>query len=132
MGVIVLIVDDDESVRVFHQIIVSQSQLSTDPICFKDASEAFDYLNQNANGTDNYLIILDINMPGMTGWEFLDAISNKNYHKQLNIVMVSSAANEADHKRAKSYSTVIDFVEKPISVAECKKIKTAPSIAQYF
>jgi CheY-like chemotaxis protein len=132
MSVIVLIVDDDEGVRFFHRIIVSQSTLSAEPLSFINGEEVLNYLDQNSNETDTYLILLDINMPGMNGWDFLDTINVKSYCSQVHIVVVTSSVDRADHEKAKSYTMVIDFVEKPISVEECKRIKKLPSIARYF
>jgi CheY-like chemotaxis protein len=132
MGVTVLIVDDDEGVRFFHKISVLHSNLSTDCLTFKNAQEAMDYLNAHGNGINTYLILLDINMPCSTGWDFLDAIKNESYSNQIHVVMVTSSVDPADRERAKIYKMVLKIVEKPISDEECKAIFNFPSIAPFF
>lgn len=132
MSVIVLIVDDDDAVRFFHRIIVSQSKLSAEPLCFANGEGVLNYLDRNFNETDTYLILLDINMPVMNGWDLMDAISSKNYCNRVNIVMVTSSVDRADRDKAKLYNMIIDVVEKPISDEQCKKIMNFSSIASDF
>jgi len=132
MAVTVLIVDDDEAVRFFHRIIVTQSKLSDEPLSFVSCEEALDYLDRNCNGTDAYLILLDINMTYMNGWDLIEAINVKSYTSQVHIVIVSSSDDKADHEKAKEYNMVINFVEKPISVEECKWIINFSPIAENF
>ncbi|MEP7108980.1 MAG: response regulator [Ferruginibacter sp.] len=132
MGVIVLIVDDDDSVRFFHRVIVTRSKLSSRPISFGSGEKALDYLDQNCSENDLYLILLDINMPGMNGWDLVDAIGGKTYHNQVYIVMVTSSVDREDHEKAKSYDMIIDVIEKPISDEECKKIMNSSLITQYL
>jgi CheY-like chemotaxis protein len=132
MSVIVLIVDDNEGVRFFHGIIVSQSKLSPEPLSFGNGEEVLRYLNQNSNKTDDYLILLDINMPGMNGWDFMDALNDKCYRNQVHIVVVTSSVDITEHDKAKSYSMVIDVVEKPISYAACERIMNFSSLSPHF
>ena len=129
---IVLIVDDNEAVRFFHSFIITESKLSAEPLSFSSSMEAIDYLDQNSNKTDSYLILLDINMPVMNGWDLMGAINDKSYCNQVQIVIVTSSVDRADHEKAILYPMVIDFVEKPISAEECKRVMNFPSVAQYF
>ena len=122
MALVILIIDDDEAVRFFHRIIVTQSGLSTEPLCFSNGVEALAYLDKNYNSSNYYLVLLDINMPVMDGWDMLYALDNKNYYSQVNVVMVTSSVNKTDLERAKEFKTVIDFVEKPISDEAYKKV----------
>jgi len=132
MSVIVLIVDDDKAVRFFHRVMVSQSGLSDNPLSFNNGNEAFQYLTENYNNTDTYLLLLDINMPEMDGWQLMDALKDEIYRNQVYIIMVTSSVDKADHERAKMYSIVMDVVEKPISEEDCLRIKKMSAIAPYF
>lgn len=132
MGVVVLIVDDDDAVRFFHRIIVSQNKLSAEPLSFRSGKETIEYLDQYWNEADNYLILLDINMPEMNGWDLLDAIGGKGYINQVHIVMITSSVKKEDREKAKLYSMVIDVVEKPISDEECKKIMSFSPMTPYL
>lgn len=130
MALVILIIDDDEAVRFFHRIIVTQSGLSTEPLCFSNGIEALAHLDKNFNSNNNYLILLDINMPVMDGWDMLYALDSKNYCSQVNVVMVTSSVDKTDFNRAKQFKTVIDFVEKPLSDKAYKKVMDFFSVLQ--
>ena len=61
----------------------------------------------------NYLVILDLNMPEINGWQFLDAIKELPC-TSTKVVIVSSSINIADREKAKTYSPVINFITKPL------------------
>jgi len=61
------------------------------------------------------IILLDINMPVMDGWQFLDALSSLQFSKPVTIHMVSSSIDSADYEKAASYNAVTNFYNKPIS-----------------
>ena len=123
-----IIVDDDKAVRFFHKITVTESTLSDDPLSFSNGKEALDYLDLNFEEHIFYLILLDINMPVMNGWEFLKTISQKPYSANIFFAMVTSSVDKADKEKAKLFSHIIDFVEKPITTEECKRIMDNPRI----
>ncbi|MEO7767902.1 MAG: response regulator [Ferruginibacter sp.] len=122
MSPIILIVDDDESVRFFHQVIVRQSELSNNPLCFSSGEEVLTYLDKLSKEDDTYIMLLDINMPTMNCWDLLDAIKDKSYFKQVNVILATSVVSEAEKVKASSYSMVKGIVEKPISGEFCKRI----------
>jgi CheY-like chemotaxis protein len=131
MSIQIMIVDDDKAVRFFHNLTVTESTAS-EPISFCDGKEALDYLDQHFNEKDYYLVLLDINMPVMNGWELLNAIKTKSYSDHVFFAMVTSSVDRADREKARSFTQVIDFVEKPISVEEYKRIVDTPRIAGFF
>ncbi|MES2458920.1 MAG: response regulator [Bacteroidota bacterium] len=61
------------------------------------------------------IILLDINMPVMDGWQFLDAISGLQFSRPVTIHMVSSSIDTADYEKAATYKAVTNFYNKPIS-----------------
>ncbi len=69
-------------------------------------------------------IFLDINMPTLTGWEFLDKFKTftEPVKKQFNIYMLSSSLDPGDIQRAKLNSLVMDFIEKPINITILTKM----------
>ncbi len=62
------------------------------------------------------VIFLDINMPDMNGFDFMDELNKlpADVVSKMNIIIVSSSENLEDHKRAKTYSNVINFISKPL------------------
>jgi len=129
MSLKVLIVDDDKMIKLVHKMMVLKSGLCTEPLVFDEGKSALDFLIINHADFDNYLILLDINMPIMNGWEFLDAIQGQEFENKIQIIMVTSSVDTGDRNKAKEYSQILDFLEKPLKVDGCNHIKSLPTIA---
>ncbi len=117
------IIDDDKLYVSLIKMLIKKNNLAQELLVFENGEKAFDYF-KTALTTDQdpsdlpEVILLDLNMPIMDGWEFLDAIEPyasmlKGYKLKLNVV--SSTINPEEVKRAKSHSIVNDFITKPIS-----------------
>jgi len=116
-----IIVDDDEIVTFLQKKIVSKCELDPDPISFKDAGEALRFLSQDSDPEVSYLIMLDINMPIMSGWQFLEEIKNVPDNDRFHVVMVTSSIDRKDKRDAANDPHVIDFYRKTcFSKALCK------------
>lgn len=129
MSLKVLIVDDDKMIKLLHKMMVFKSGLCTEPLVFDDGKTAFDFLVAHHADFENYLILLDINMPIMNGWEFLDAIQGKDFENKLQVIMVTSSVDSGDKNKAKQYPQILDFLEKPLKVDACNYLKNLPSVA---
>lgn len=127
-----LIVDDDPIVTFLQHKIVSKSGLDPDPTIFKIPQEALDFLKSNLPNDDHFLIMLDINMPAMNGWEFLEQLGELPYNEQCHVVMVTSSIDRKDKRNAADNPNVVDFIEKPVSARHCAKLKGISSLADYF
>jgi CheY-like chemotaxis protein len=128
----VLIVDDDGIVLFLHKTSLKKTGISIDPLSFYNGKDALDYLLKNQNDDDIYLILLDINMPGMNGWEFLDEINIKSFKERVYVVMVTSSTYKREKDKAKLYENVIDFFEKPLDAESYNRIKSLPEISQFL
>jgi CheY-like chemotaxis protein len=114
----VLIIDDDPGVIFLHEIIVKESKLNLTPESFKDAREALEYIIFLDNAESRLLLFLDINMPKMNGWEFLDALIEKVKIADIKVVMVTSSLSKSDRDKSSNYHVVIDFWEKPMNISQ--------------
>ena len=76
---------------------------------FTDPTEAF----QRVTEDDDALIFLDLNMPVMNGWDFLEAIKDKNISHQ--IIILTSSTSKIDKDKAKEYPCVIKYMVKPMN-----------------
>ncbi|MDB9754740.1 response regulator [Winogradskyella sp.] len=70
------------------------------------------------------LILLDINMPIMDGWQFLDEFTQIETHKLITIYIVSSSIDPADMNRVDKYKSVTNYIIKPISMEVLRQIMT--------
>lgn len=114
----VCIVDDDEIYVYGIKKLISLKQLSPNLIEFRNGKEAIDFLTDPENtGQLPDVIFLDINMPVMDGWDFMEHYARIKPHlaKKITVYMVSSSINDDDINRAKNITDVTDYVVKPIT-----------------
>ena len=85
---------------------------------FSNGEEAIHYLKKNAADGSSIpdIIFLDINMPVMNGWQFLEEYAHlrSDLQKNITIYMVSSSVDEYDIRKSKEFKTVSDYIIKPI------------------
>jgi CheY-like chemotaxis protein len=118
----VIIIDDDPITVWLHQLFVKQSELSTDPLVFLNGLEALHHLDSLDHLNSRSLLLLDLNMPNMNGWEILEALNMRSYAGQVFAIIISSSIDTKDHKKAKTYKQVIGYLEKPIKVNELRNV----------
>lgn len=110
----VMLIDDSESDLLYTRIILQRSAVPYEVLAFEHAQEALRALKAGTAPVD--LILLDINMPGMNGFEFLEAYQALRGDQQANavVVMLTSSPDAADRQRALAFSCVKGYVTKPI------------------
>lgn len=128
----VLIVDDDPIVIYLHNVVVVESGFSTIPFAFSSCKEALEFLHKASSDTEAFLVLLDISMPVMSGWEFLDSLTKDNLPVPVFVVLVTSSIEDSDKKKAAGYKCVIAFVEKPIRAEDLDRLKKLEQIKKYF
>jgi len=114
----VLLIDDDTVTNMLHSRVIKRSGLVDRIEVATDGQEALDILNRDiaAGGPLPELIFLDINMPVMSGFEFLEEYAGLDIsaEEQLVIVMLSTTLLPADHRRAEADPNVHSFCDKPL------------------
>jgi CheY-like chemotaxis protein len=118
----VIIIDDDDIMVFLQRKLFQRCGLAKDPITFKVASAAIEFL-KNEEINQHFLVLLDINMPEMNGWQFLDILKKMKISKNVYVIMATSSVDSYDKEKAGTFSNVIDFMEKPISIENCNRIK---------
>lgn len=125
----VLIVDDDPILIMVCTRIMKITGFSEEVASAKEGREGMDYLHkQLQEAPDNLpeLILLDINMPVLNGWEFLDefiALLPK-LPVEIPVYMLSSTIDQADFDKAETYSVVKGFYSKPLTRENLAEIET--------
>lgn len=112
----VLAIDDDDEYNFLTELMFEDSGIDCELTFFTSAEESLHYL-ENSQGYFPNLILLDINMPIMNGWDFLDEYTQRGYDQRYHtcIVVLSSSVYEEDKQKAMTYPCVIEYIEKPLS-----------------
>ena len=126
----ILLIDDNDADNVFHKIRITKADVCNVIKVVTSAQEALDYLKMagELNQTENYpkpeLIFLDINMPGMNGFEFLEEYKNlaPALKAKIVIVILSTSANASDIQKSQEINEVFDFETKPLSKESIENI----------
>lgn len=117
----VLIIDDDEINNFICKKVISTANTADEVTAIQSGSEALAYLQrivEQEPGNLPELILLDISMPYMNGWEFLQYY--RSYKDQFAfppvIAILSSSVYEADAEKAEAEPEVRDYMTKPLTV----------------
>jgi CheY-like chemotaxis protein len=91
---------------------------------YMDGSEAWEKLCKQSNEKLPCIILLDLDMPLMDGWEFMEVFEQWNHPEKhlIQIYIVSSSIAKEDIEKSKTYSYIVDYITKPISLASLEKI----------
>lgn len=117
---IVCVIDDDNIYQYTAKVILESTGLIREIRSFYDGKTAINYFRNHAGENKETLpdvIFLDINMPEMNGWEFLDEYNAllPSLCKPITLYMVSSSVNSSDMQRSRSYKAVTDYIVKPVN-----------------
>ncbi|UZO81790.1 response regulator [Aquimarina sp. ERC-38] len=122
------LIDDDNMYISLMKKIVEVRKLCKTLLVFKNGQEALQYFETLLKNFDEHqipeIVFLDLNMPIMDGWEFLDKftqIKNK-FGKIITLYVVSSSINPVDVSKAKGINSVTDYLIKPISLKELETV----------
>jgi CheY-like chemotaxis protein len=120
----ILLIDDSEPDLLFTRIVLERAQVAHEILSFESARDALGWLRESG-AHDADLILLDINMPGMNGFEFLGAYEQEHLEPRAPaVVMLTSSADPGDRRRAESFASVRGYVTKPLAAAEAKALPT--------
>ncbi len=121
---IACIIDDDPIFVFGVKKIMELIDFCNSLMVFRDGEEALHNLKAiiSANKKLPDVILLDLNMPVLDGWQFLEEFVKVPCEKKITIYIVSSSVDPEDVLRAKSYELVSDYIVKPVTVERLKEV----------
>lgn len=127
----VIIIDDDKMVLFIQEKMLQMSGFSSTPLKFEDASKTLDYFKSNTN-TKDVIIFLDINMPYISGWEFLDELEENQPKQNVYVIVVTSSIDLRDKESAFEYGSVVDYMVKPVTKENLVQLKSNKNLKHLF
>jgi CheY-like chemotaxis protein len=122
----IAVVDDDDAFHFITSRAIKSLSGTHNVLQFFSGIEAMKYLTENADHRENLpdVLLLDLNMPILDGWMFMEEYSKiKNkIAKEISIFIVSSSIDVNDIDRAKKNKNIIDYLMKPISVEKFREL----------
>jgi len=113
----ILLVDDDNIMNFISKKILTSMGFRNITVV-TDGKQASDSLKENCPG----LVFLDIDMPVMDGFDFLNHTVKEILCTQMKVVIVTSSNRKSDKIKAIQFSSVIDYVEKPLNQDKVRKV----------
>lgn len=113
----IMLIDDDEATNYLHHLVIERSGVAHKIIVFEKPEQALDYfLTPNGSHVKPDLLLLDLNMPRMNGWEFLDEFDTLPNDKKegITILILSTSLNPYDVEKATENKYVSGFYNKPL------------------
>ncbi|NKI17730.1 response regulator [Spongiibacter sp. KMU-166] len=127
----ILLVDDCEATNLIHRLIIEKYGCVEEVVETLNGAEAMAFLKTKRNGAypQPELVFLDVNMPVMNGWEFLDAYRElpESQLAGVVVVMLTTSTNPDDRTRAQELNEISLFASKPLSIDTIDKV-----LAQHY
>mgnify|MGYP003656159379 CR=1 FL=1 len=115
----IFLVDDDPINNLINKRLLSKVDIAKNILEFLEGEDALNKL-KDFNPSQSILIFLDINMPVLNGWEFLEKYQEMHPDRCDKIVIVSSSIDYQDRLKAQGYKSVTGFLEKPLTLEKIK------------
>lgn len=132
MDVCVMIVDDDQIFNLMAKIQLAQADISVQPHTFTNGNEALSFIVERQYSPIPILLFLDINMPGISGWQVLDQLQQLDVVAKIHVVIVTSSIDSADQRRASEYPFVTSYLIKPIKYEQLLALKKTAPLSAWF
>lgn len=118
----IVLIDDDSLTNIINKRIIQLVNTTIEVVVFTDI-EAAELFLKTSDQSGDYLILLDVNFPFSSGWEFLE--SYQQFLIQSKVIVLSSSIDTYDRDKARKYPMVVDYITKPLSLEMVKEMLCA-------
>jgi len=125
-----LLVDDDPTTNFFNQHLIGKMNVFDRIHIAENGKQALDkILELHKEGQTLDMILLDINMPIMNGFEFLDHYEQLDHDVRSSVIvcMLTTSLAESDLEKSKEYGSLSDYIDKPLYEEKMREL-----IEKYF
>ena len=118
-----ILIDDDPIINLVHKKVIKNADCEAEVTVFGSGKSALNYFKTNTNSQGD-IVLLDINMPEMNGFEFLDELIKykKIDWSLLNIFILTSSLNVKDREQAGKYPMLKGYLEKPLNIGNLMQL----------
>jgi response regulator RpfG family c-di-GMP phosphodiesterase len=115
-----IVIDDDQINNMLCKYSIRQVNGELETTTFLEPEKGFEYIVNTYSAASKAMpsvLLLDINMPKWSGWDFLDKFEKLDAHikNQIKVYMLSSSVDPKDIEKAKTNSNVVDYIVKPLN-----------------
>jgi two-component system, NarL family, nitrate/nitrite response regulator NarL len=121
----IMLIDDAEIANIIMKKLITFLLLDVEIFDYTNPDEAYEAM-QTINPN---LIFLDLNMPWLNGWDYLERMKEDGYNNK--VIIVSSSTSYIDKERCAEFPNVIDYFEKPVSKEQILKYLNASAEHNY-
>lgn len=118
----ILLIDDDTFVHFINKRLLNGEFPEGDTHFFYSALLALDWLNANEEENCQYTILLDINMPEIDGWQFIDLLQKDFSMHKFQIHMLSASLDQSDQIQAQNHKFVNSYILKPLCKSKIRQV----------
>ena len=126
-----IIIDDDKIICMLINKILEKSGLPKARV-FQQAKDALKAIEAENTEKKCCLVFLDINMPIMDGWGFLDAFGAIKTNNDFHIAILTSSINGSDRDKSSEYDLIFEFLTKPLKLEDIQKFKNYSFLLPFF
>jgi CheY-like chemotaxis protein len=127
----IVLIDDDEPTNYLHKLILKKIDCVEHIEVFQTGKDAINYLSKlkdhNSEVIRPDIIFLDINMPKMNGWEFIEQFRKIKREENITVIMLTTSLNPDDELLSEKIPEIKTFINKPLTRAMMEEI-----IKEYF
>ena len=120
----ILLIDDDGISNFLHRKLLMRSGIAKNIETVDTVKEGLDLLRHQEADHKPELIFLDLNLPGLSGWDFIDEYKTikENNGIKSKIILLTASANPEDEQKAREINEVVEYLTKPLTDSNVKEI----------